>query len=272
VTLPLPPFHVHWDVLAVVLILAGGYLYAERRYRPMFAPMAAPATRRQWWSWYAGLGMMWIASGWPMHDLAEQTLFTFHMVEHMIIGYVVPPLMLNGMSRWLADATLGHPSVVRWLRPLAHPVVGFFSFNLMMVAVHWPAAIEWQLQADFSPFLSHAVLFVTGVLLWLPVVSPTPALPRLNPGLQLLYLFVNTLIPTVPASFLTFSHTPLYPIYGAGPSTWGLTQVGDQVLGGIIMKIGGGFLLLGRMLAIWLRWVKDERRWDQIERDLAKSA
>ncbi|MDH4306143.1 MAG: cytochrome c oxidase assembly protein [Acidimicrobiia bacterium] len=263
----LPPFAVHYDVMAVLVVLAVGYWWAERRIRPLADPSAARATRPQWWNWYSGVFFVWLASGWPMHDLAEERLFTAHMVEHMIIGYVVPPLLLSGMSRWLADATLGRLS--RFIRPIAHPVVGFFTFNTMLVVVHWPDAVEWQIQAEFTHLLYHAVLFATAMLMWLPVASPTPAIPRLSQPMQMLYLFLNTLIPTVPASFLTFSSTPLYPIYGDGPSTWGLTLVADQTIAGIVMKLGGGFLLLGRILAIWIRYNRDERKWDAIERRLA---
>jgi putative membrane protein len=88
--------------------------------------------------------------------------------------------------------------------------------------------------------------------------------------MAMLYLFLNTLIPTVPASFLTFSHEPLFPIYGSGPQAWGLTLLGDQVVGGILMKLGGGFLLLGRILAMWMEYNRDERKWDEIERSFSE--
>ncbi len=267
----LPEYTLHLDVWAILVIFAGAYWWAETRFRPHYATQAVAATRKQWRSWYLGVFFIWLASDWPMHDLAEQTLFTAHMIEHMIIGYIVPPLLLRGMPRWMADATLGHPKVAGWLKYLAHPVAGFFAFNSMMVLVHWPEAVTWQIEAEVTHFLYHSVLFVTGVMLWLPIYSPTPAIPRLSQPMQMLYLFLNTLIPTVPASFITFSEIPLYPIYGDGPAAWGLTLVGDQTLAGIVMKIGGGFLLLGRILSIWLDYTRNEREWDAIERELAAS-
>lgn len=267
-----PSFQPHFDVWTMLVLLAGGYWWAERRYRPLVDPGAEAATSKQWRSWYLGIFFMWLASDWPMHDLAEERLFTAHMVEHMIIGYVVPPLLLGGMSRWLADRTLGHPKVAPWLRRLAHPVVGFFSFNVMMVVVHWPVAVTWQIEAQFTHFAYHAVLFVSAVLMWLPVMSPTPSIPSLGRPMQMLYLFLNTILPTVPASFITFSSVALYPIYGDGPSTWGLTLVADQTIAGVVMKLGGGFLLLGRILQIWIRYNREERQWDAIERELAESA
>ena len=267
----LPPYTPHFDVWAALVILGVGYWYAERRLRPLIAPTAAPATGRQWGLWYTGLFVMWLGSDWPVHDLAEDTLFTAHMIEHMLIGYIVPPLLLAGVPRWMADTTLGHAKVVTWLRPLAHPAVGFFAFNIAIVGLHWPVAIQWQNTSEPVHLAFHILLFVTAVIMWLPIQSPTPAIPRLGEPMQMLYLFLNTIIPTVPASFITFASEPLYPGYGDGPAAWGLTLVGDQTIGGIVMKLGGGFYLLALILVIWVRYNRNERRWDAIERDLAES-
>lgn len=267
--MPLPPFHLHLDVLAVVLVLSLGYVYADRVIRPIRGFPEIP--RRKWWSWQAGVFTILLSAGWPMHDLAEETLFTFHMIEHTIIGYLTPVLLLRGMPSWLGDATLGHPKVAGWLRPLAHPVVGFFSFNLLIVFVHWPAAVAWQLSNEPTHLVIHAVLFFSGLLLFLPIHSPTAAIPRMGEPMQMLYLFLNTIIPIVPASFLAFSHDPLYPMYGGGPASWGLTFQEDQTIAGIFMKVVGGFYLLGSIAAIWFRWYRQEQRLDQIERRMVDS-
>ncbi len=264
----LPAWSPHWDAWAVVAILVFGYWYAETRLRPVMAPEAQKATRSQWAFWLAGVVVIWLVSDWPIHELAEETLFTAHMFEHLLIGYVVPPLLFTGMPRWMADATLGNRYVAAILRPLARPVVAFFVFNATIVFVHWPEAVGWQNSNDLVHLGIHAFLFITGMLLWLPVFSPTQAIPRLRRPMQMLYLFLNTIIPTVPASFITFSREPLYPMYGDAALEWGLTPVADQTIAGIIMKIGGGLYLLGIIAYIWFRWTKEERQWDAIERDL----
>ena len=212
--------------------------------------------------------MILVAAGWPVHDLAEETLFAFHMTEHLLLGYVVPPLLLIGLPRWMADRTLGHPRVAPTLRHFATPVVGFCTFNIAIVAIHWPAAVAFQNTTEWAHFLIHTAFFVTAILLWLPVYSPTPAIPRLGRPGQMLYLFFNTLIPIVPASLLTFSNYQLYPVYGDASLSWGLTAVEDQTIAGIIMKIGGAFYLLGIIAKIWFNWIGEERRFDDLERQL----
>ena len=153
------------------------------------------------------------------------------------------------------------------LRHVATPVVGFSLFNTAIVAIHWPEAVAFQNTTEWAHFLIHVAFFLTALLLWLPVFSPTRALPRLSRPGSMLYISVNTLIPIVPASLLTFSSVQLYPVYGDAGLSWGLTAVEDQTIAGIIMKIGGAFYLLGIIGWIWFDWIRDERRFDEIERE-----
>lgn len=267
----LPPFHLHPDVLGVAAILAIGWWWLETRVRPLVAPKSESATAKQRLSWYAGVATILIAAGWPIHDLAEDVLFSFHMIEHLLIGYVVPPLLLLGIPRWMGDQVLGRESVARWIRPFATPVTGFFAFNFAIVAVHWPEAITWQNTNEWTHVFVHAAFFATALMLWLPLFSPTKAIPTMRRPMKMLYLFLCTIVPTVPASFLTFSSTQLYPTYGDAGMTWGLTAVQDQATAGIIMKLGGAFYLLGMITVIWFRWIGEERDFDRLERSLVGS-
>lgn len=211
---------------------------------------------------------MLFASGYPVHDLAEQTLVSFHMLEHMLIGYIVPPLLLLGLPRWMAERTIAHPRIVGFVRPFFTPVVGIVTFNVAIVTIHWPAAIAWQNTTEWAHFAIHVLFFLTAVSMWMPVFSPTPELPRMTRPGQIAYLFLNTIVPIVPASFLTFGDSVLYPVYGDAPLTWGLTAIEDQTIAGIIMKLGGAFYLFGLIARIWFRWIAEERTLDRLERDL----
>ena len=101
--------------------------------------------------------------------------------------------------------------------------------------------------------------------MWLPVLSPIPDLPRLSDPLRMLYLFGHSLLPTIPASFLTFGRTPIYTFYEEFPRLWGWTPLLDQTVAGILMKLGGGFILWTIIGVIFFRWHAAERRWDEIE-------
>ncbi len=266
--MPLPPWHPHLDMWLLIWILGFGYWYANKRLRPYIAPDAPPPTKGQSWQWYGALALLFVVTGWPFHDIGETALFSLHMVEHMVIALVVPPLLLRGCPRWLGDVTLGNPMVARVVRPLARPVPAFVIFNATFLLIHWPEMVGWMATSQTTHALVHAWLFGASMLMWLPIFSPTKAIPRLAPPAQMLYLFLQSLLPTIPGSFLTFSSIPLYPIYGNAALAYGLTPVADQTIAGVIMKIAGGILLWSTIAVIWFRWTRQEREWERLEASL----
>jgi putative membrane protein len=112
-------------------------------------------------------------------------------------------------------------------------------------------------------FVAHAVLLTSAVLMWMPVASPLPEVPRATPPMQMLYLFLQTVVPTVPASFLTFGSHPLYQIYETFPRLWGVSALDDQQTAGLIMKIAAGLYLWVVIAAIFFRWYAREERAEQ---------
>lgn len=266
--MPWPEPHLHLDVLATVVALGLVFAYAELRLRPLLAPTARPASAGQWVMWYGGLTAMLVVSSWPFHDIGETALFSVHMVEHMVIIYVSAPLLLLGLPRWLAELTLGRPAVARLLRPVVHPVPAFTILTAILIAIHWPPAVAGMVNSELIHFLVHLGLFLAALIAWMPVRSPTPALPRLGNPMRMFYLFLHSLLPTIPASFLTFSSAPIYPVYGDAALAWGITPLADQTVAGLIMKLGGGLLLWGAIAVMWFRWVSKERDWDRMESEL----
>lgn len=266
--MPIPPWHPHFDLYMVVFVLGIGYWYADARLRPLMAPEAPKATAGQRWCWYGALAALAVVSGWPIHDIGETALFTLHMIEHMVQALVFPALLLKGTPRWLADVTIGRPSIARWLRPIARPVPAFVIFNATYILIHWPDLVAFMLSSQTAHLAVHAWLIGAAFLMWMPVLSPTPAIPKLQPPGQMLYLFLQWLLPTIPASFLTFSSVPIYPVYGDAALAYGLTAVADQTIAGIVMKIGGGLLLWSTIAVIWFRWTRQEREWERLEASL----
>ena len=145
--------------------------------------------------------------------------------------------MLRGTPRWLADVTIGHPKVARFIRPLARPVPAFVLFNTTFIVIHWP-----DLVADGAGWAAAS----PGPRLAVRRLHPDVAAralahaghPQTPPPGQMFYLFAQSLLPTIPASFLTFSTVPLYPVYGDAALAFGLTAVADQTIAGVIMKAG----------------------------------
>ena len=267
----IPAWHPHWDVWAVVFILAFGYTYAIRRIGPHLTRAQPVVTRRQVAAFFAGLVLMWVVSDWPIHDIAEQHLFMFHMIEHITLGLVVPPLLIVGTPDWMLRGVLANRFVLPIVRPLVVPIVAFFLFDLTLVGIHWPQAVNLMVDSPLAHFSIHSLLFAVSIIMWLPVLARIPELPHLSHPGRMLYLFMHSLLPTVPASFLTFGKTPLYSSYAEAPRLWGIDPLIDQTVAGLIMKLGGGAILWGIIAVMWFRWYADEQRRDALERQLQES-
>ncbi|NQV06617.1 cytochrome c oxidase assembly protein [bacterium] len=253
------PFHIHWDVLGVIVALAGGYIYSLVRLAPDHAPASEPAfTRRQVASFTLGLVLFWLVRTWPIHDIGEGSLFTFHMIEHLTLALAVPPLLLKGTPWWLMRMlVLPIMSVVKFL---TKPLIALVLFNVTLAALHVPAVIELMLDSEPAHLLLHLLLVVTAILMWWPVIGPIPDIPKLPPLYAMGYLFLQSLVPTVPASFLTFADGVVYKAYEDLPRLWGLDVRTDQLIAGLIMKIGGGFFLWAIITYIFFSWAAEEER------------
>ena len=268
----IPAWHPHPDVWAVVFVLAFGYWRAIRRIGPLAGVEGPLATRRQVTLFTFGLVSLWAVSDWPFHDIAEQSLFLFHMIEHMVLALVATPLLIVGTPPWLLRRMVAHPRVLPTLRPLTRPLAAFFIFNGVMVGIHWPEIVHLMVTSGLYHFLIHALLIASAAAMWIPVLSPAPELKRLTPPVRMLYLFAHSLLPTVPASFLTFGREPLYRFYAEAPRLWGIDAITDQTLAGLVMKLGGGAILWGVIVVVWFRWYSYEQKWEALERELRKTS
>jgi putative membrane protein len=151
-------------------------------------------------------------------------------------------------------------------RFLTRPVVALVLFNGLLLFTHWPEIVRISVTSELAHFSLHLALFGAAMIAWWPVMSPLVELPSLSPPGQIMYLFIQSLAPTIPASFLTFGHTLLYPVYGTFPRIWGISALTDQLIAGLFMKIVGGLILWGFIAVIFFRWHAREARdgWDAL--------
>jgi putative membrane protein len=270
-------WHPHFEVWALVAVLAAGYMTAIRRIGPQFVePGESPATKGQIRLWFLGVFTILVAADWPVHDLAERYLYSVHMIQHMLLTLVAPPLLLAGTPHWLARRIL-RPRWLMWItRRITRPVPALLLFNGILVISHWPAIVDATLRSEPLHFLSHSILFLSAIVMWWPVLSPLPEIPRASYPAQMLYLFLQTVVPTVPASFLTFADHPIYHFYETIPRWFSIPVLEDQRIAGLEMKILGGLLLWSVIAVLFFRWSSKEERpevpdvleWQQVEREL----
>lgn len=240
------------DVWVVVLLLLGGYFHALATWRPRGAGSAA--SRGQRWCYVLGVAVLWLATDGPIDQIGERYLLSVHMVQFLLLTLVAPPLLLLGMPGWLLRRLLALRLLGPAVRALVRPLPAVVLFNVVIALSHWPAVVDLYLRSDLAHFVLHVSWFGSALVWWWPVLSPLPELPHLSYPRRMFYLFGQSFLPTVPASFLTFASTPIYRFYAEAPRLWGLSAVDDQQIAGLAMKIGGGLLLWSVIAALFFRW------------------
>jgi putative membrane protein len=120
------------------------------------------------------------------------------------------------------------------------------------------------------------LLVTSAFLFWIPVCGPFPEL-RISAPAQMIYLFITSIIPTVPGAWLTFAEGAVYSVYDIPDRLWGVSVTSDQQVAGLLMKLVGGTYLWVLITVIFFRWANRPETsgppetvltWDQVEREL----
>jgi putative membrane protein len=268
----LPAWHPHPDVWLVLGSVVFGYVALCRRHERLTGEATPRRTRRLF---LGGMVLLLVASEWPTHDLAERFLYSAHMVQHMVYTLVAAPLLVAGTPAWLVRAALRPAPLRHAFGFLVRPLPALVLFNGVLLLTHWPEVVGASVGSELTHFSLHVLIVFSGYVMWWPIVSPLPELPPLAPPVQMLYLFLQSLAPTIPASFLTFGQEPLYPVYATFPRIWGISALTDQLVAGLVMKIVGGAILWGVIATVFFRWANREQRegvdavqWQRMEREM----
>ncbi len=201
----------------------------------------------------------------PLHELSDYYSFSAHMVQHLLVTLIMPPLLLKGLPTWLVDAALRPRFVLPVVRFITSPFIAFGLFNVVFAMWHVPAFYQMALGRPAIHSLEHILFMGTAVLTWWPVFSPTPLLPRLSEPVQMIYLFAQSIIPTVLGAMITFADIVLYPFYAAAPRVIGLSPLDDQQAAGLMMWLGGATIVLFVLTHRFFSWMERDAEEPQFE-------
>lgn len=245
-------FQAHLEIWLLVAALVAGYVYAVRVIGPKAAPQGAAVNRRQVTAFSLMIVVLWLSSDWPVHDIAEEYLYWVHMAQHMSLTMFVPPLALLATPEWLAGLLLGPPRVHRAARFLSRAVVAAVIYNLSVVVSHIPQVVNTSASNGPVHYLVHVLLVSAAVVMWMPVVSPLPGW-RIGDGARMAYLFSMSILPTIPAGWLTFAEGAVYKHYDTPVRVGGMSVLADQQAAGTIMKVGGAVFMWSVIIFIFFR-------------------
>ena len=260
--------HRDWSVQPTVVVGLFGLVVAYlawtgplNRRRP--GAEDRPVTGGQTATFLAGAAVLLVALGPPLDDWADHYLLSAHMVQHLLLTVVVPPLLLLGTPGWVLEPLLRWRAVARVGYVLTRPIVALAVPGLVFALWHVPVLYEAALRREPVHILEHQVFLVMGLLAWWPVVGPLPAWPRLSPPQQCLYLIAQTIPGGIVGSIITLAEPGLYAPYDTARRIFGLGLATDQELAGLLMWVGSSAAYFGLVTVIFFRWAANEEAKDR---------
>ena len=228
-----------WDptVIAGVLALGAAYWWLLR---------TRGGASEEWTSlarlYFSGaLIFLFLALESPIDVGGDRYLFSLHMLQHVILAMIVPPLLLLGLPRrWLALDRL-------WIPPLAANLL----FTGVLTVWHLPFLYEATLLNEPVHVLEHLTFLASGVIFWWPVIAAGRTRGSLTPIGKIAYLGFAGVPPTILGIAFIISRTVLYPFYAAAPRVTGLSPIDDQALAGLIMFGLGNIIYFFAIAAIF---------------------
>ena len=248
----------NWEpsILIGTVLITGFYLYAIGPLRKRYFP-DEPVKTGQTVSFLLGILFMFLSLVSPLDELGDSYLFSAHMVQHLVLTVVGPPLLVIGTPGWFIKPLVRNKVAFRVAKALTYPAVAFVLYNVDFWLWHAPPLYNATLENQNIHILEHLTFIVFGILNWWPIFSQSKDLPRLSIGGQVLYLFLSGMPSVLLGAGLTFS-PPLYAPYIAAPRVWGISAATDQQLGGLIMWVPVSISYIVVMSVLFIRWMQQQ--------------
>jgi cytochrome c oxidase assembly factor CtaG len=236
-------------------VILTGAVYA-RGFRRLHVRMPGRFPSWRMGAFMGGLGALLIAIASPLAAF-DDLLLSVHMVQHMLLMFVAPPLILLGapqiaLLRGLPVAVAKHVvgPLLKWrvMRKagdlLPHPLVCWMALLVVTWTWHTPGPYQLALRSERWHQVEHGCFVAAATLFWWPVVQPWPSRARWPRWTMVPYLLAADVQNTVLSALLTFSDRVIYPYYESVPRIGGITPLSDQITAGVIMWVPGSLFFL----------------------------
>jgi putative membrane protein len=269
----------NWDPVILTSLLLAIWIYAkgQRELRRRSGLQPAPLNRRAA-AFTAGMITLFLALVSPL-DALSAALFSAHMLQHMLLIVVAPPLLILGVTPGsfllgLAPSARrdlgGWWQQVAWLKPawqaLTQPWAAW-ALNVLIVWVwHAPGLYQSALQNEALHMLEHLTFVGSSLLFWWAIIHPNMHLGRGDPGM--ISLFTMGMQSGLLGALITFAPSPWYALYTSTTQAWGLSPLEDQQLAGAIMwiPVGAIYTLAALILFVThLAWVERAAQQREVE-------
>lgn len=206
-------------------------------------------------------------------DAAGGTLFSIHMVQHMLLMVVAAPLLILGRPvlgyLWALPAPGRRRVGGGWhrFRPgrairaaLGHPLLILFLHIAALWIWHVPSFYEAALRHPVVHHLEHASFFLTAMLFWWVLAESAARGLRSGYAAGILYVFATALQSSALGALLLFADTPWFPAHTEGATLWQIDLLVDQQVAGAIMWIPAGLAYTAAMVALFVGLLRNSER------------
>ena len=239
------------SVLLGILLTGGAYSF-----------VCGPYARRHGWARPSRTQVAWFAASEvvlvlallsPLDVLSDTYLFSAHMVQHLFLATLWPPLVLAALPDWTVRPIVRSRIIAPLVSFLTYPAIALILFNADIYLWHVPALYDATLRDENVHILEHVTFMFFGLVNWWPLLSPLPE-RRLSYPFQILYLFVDGMFMMVLGIVFTFSPVVFYSAYSVAPRLWGLSALTDQQIGGLVMWYPGNLPYAVLLVFAFYRW------------------
>ena len=227
-----------------------------------------PVPRQRLWFWFGGLGAIILALASPI-EFYDTTLFSVHMIQHLLLSFVAAPLLVLAapitlLLRW-ASPTARRKWILpvlesRVVRVISHPLVAWTLFAGVMWFSHFSPLFDAALDDFTLHRLEHALFLGSALLFWWPVIGADPSPHRMTFPARILYLARGMPLSSLLGLVIFSARQPLYPHYEDLVRDWGPTVMEDQALAGGIMWAGGDAAFVLALVLTVAAWLRHEER------------
>lgn len=277
-------FQALWSpyLIGVIIFLTVVYFLVTIAWRKDFK-VNEPLKKSEAVSFISAMVLLYIIKGSPI-DLMSHIMFTYHMVQMAFLLLLLPHLIIKGIPWWIWKVVIEAPVVKQIFKIFTNPVVAVLGFALVFSVYHLPIVLDTVKLSDTLHGLITLILFLSAFFMYWPLVQKIEGQPQMKSLYKIGYIIANAIVITPACGLIIFASDPLYATYTdgemwlkamelcvpaatlsglslSGPELFSnLTPLGDQQLGGVLMKIIQEVLFAIVLFTVFRQWWKNERR------------
>lgn len=245
-------WHFEPTVISGTFIVLSFYFYGALSQKGCFVPWRAAV-------FVLGVTLMFLSLVSPL-DAAADRLLSMHMLQHVFLTTIGPPLVLLGLPPGMLSGILRNAKALKGARVLFNPVVTATLFIVNMWIWHVPPVYGLAMSELWVHVGMHFAFMGTGILFWWPVIQPSPEVGRVGDGARLLYLFATGMPMALLAVMFFASGNVIYDHYARPDPLWGLDPMDDQQIAGLIMGALGELASFVAITWLFFRFLETEEQ------------